>query len=154
MWGRLQVGKTTDKKVHCKVFSMAAPGRTWLSQRLRDLNSTPQVWFKRGLPDAPTGLTSTLSHLPNTSQLGKFWVLLGRFSHCERSKVIPMKDPGPNLTPGLTWKKTPQGLLLHLELEFTIGNSAFVTSLKRTVLHLMTFSKWCEKSLTFLLENL
>lgn len=46
---------------------------------------------------------------------------------------VTLKGPGPTLTPGLIWRQTWETWWLHLRLEFTIGNAAFVTGTRRTV---------------------
>ena len=146
-----------DKNVHWQIFFSGYIRNNLNGSEMQKyaLHPLPQIWLRSGVPflrDASTVLTLTLNHSPNTSYSGESWALLGGVSYCERSKVI-LRGPGPNLTPGLNWRKIWQSTLMHLSLELTIENAAFVTGL-RTVLHLMTFSKWCEKILTFLLENL
>lgn len=147
-----QGGESIDKKVHWNIFFflMTTSEIIWVKNNWEIHTSVPKCSSEVDLFSGVFRNTKPYS-LPQYFMVRKVLGSMGRGQLLWR---VTLKGPRPTLTPGLIWRQTWETWWLHLRLEFTIGNAAFVTGTRRTVLHLMTFSKWCEKTLTFLLENL
>ena len=146
-----QGGESIDKKVHWKIFFLMTTSEIiWVKNNWEIHTSVPKHSSEVDLFSEVFRNTKPYS-LPQYFMVRKVLGSMGRGHLLWR---VTLKGPGPTLTPSLIWRQTWETWWLHLRLEFTIGNAAFVTGTRRTVLHLMTFSKWCEKTLTFLLENL